>query len=256
MKKSAGSSILLNVHFLLITIIALGTVAVLSVINKPQTIAQYASSDMNLNTASEIEETINQDMTMGPLTNKENLSYSLPAGYLGQLKLMLRDSNFQNNSDLEFLRLTLRKAETRLIYLFLPGTKRGSVTEDNIILDGRKTNQHVNKWETIFPTEANGKITITMSGEKDVPISGSVLAGGKYSELRLYIEKAELKYKDQNIINLNFNNRSGVIRILRPFNIYAGEELHVWLDLNIQRSIVESGDEFYFNPVIINAVSK
>ncbi len=255
MKKTAGSSILLNIHFLLITIIALGTVAVLSVINKPQTIAQYASNEMNLNTAFEIEETANPDRSMGPASSAENLSKSLPADYLGELKLAVKDSNFARESELEYLRLTLNKAETRLIYLFLPGTKRNNFAEDKIIDDGRKTNQHVNKWETIFPEAAESKATVIINKDGGVADLRSKLAGGKYSELRLYIEKAEAKYKGREVMNLSISDKSGIIRVLRPYSIFSGETMTVTLDLNTRRSIVKSGDEYFFNPVIINAVS-
>lgn len=255
MKKTAGASIVFNVHFLLITIIALGAVAVLSVINKPQTIAQYASGDTNLNTASEIEETINSDRSMGSATSSDNLSNNLPAGYLGEFKFTIDDSNFASGSDLEYLKLSISKAETRLIYLFLPGTKRSGLTDDTMSDGGRKTNQHVNKWETIFPSDAGNKMSIIINGKKNTSSISSPLAGGKYSELRLYIAQAEIKYKDRDVINLNISDKSGIIRVLRPYSVYSGELTSIKLDLHTKRSVIKSGEEYFFNPVITNAVS-
>jgi hypothetical protein len=221
--------LLLNPHFLIITIITLGTVFAVSTLGQRTSTRQFAAQPKNLNTVEKTKTTLNSDGTMGPKTPSKNFTNELPTAYTGKLQINLAQSQ-QAASDIQTLKLNIIKAEVHLIHLFLPGTNPKINAAST-----QKTNQHVNKWETLQLNEN--------------AIIETPLAGGKYSEIRIYMADSKAVLKDGREIDLALPGHN-FIRITRPFNIYAGQTTNITLQLDKHNSIIKTGDRYILTPFI------
>ncbi len=241
--------LLFNPHFLVITILALGSIAVISALGQRTQTQQHASQEINLNTAQEIDTTINVDGTMGPKFNKDNFSNTLPSEYLGILTISIADSQ-KSPSQITSLKLTLSKIEVHLIHLFIPGQGAGNTLDSNENEGNMKTNQNVNKWETLFSTTGANQISLEFASGNSNSLEPAQLAGGKYSEIRFYIMSASLKLADGKEVEIVIPGRNNIIRVVRPFNIYAGRTTRITLALDKENSIIQAGDKYILQPVV------
>jgi hypothetical protein len=252
--------LLFNKHFLIITVLALGAVASITALSQQTQTQQQAAPLTNLNTATEIESSINSDGTMGPATARDNFSNTLPSVYLGKIVINLNDaqqkkSDNTKNASLKTssLTLTITKAEIHLIHLFMPGTSTTNTIDEKINTTGQKTNQNVNKWEVIQLNSNTDKLNLNLTGGESAPVGVTQLAGGKYSEIRLYITKAKAKLEDGKEIALTIPGQSNIIRIVQPFNIFANKTTYLTLDLDKENSIIQSGEAYFLQPFVTHA---
>ncbi len=240
--------LLLNPHFLIITILTLGVVFTVSTLGQRTSTRQFAAQPVNLNSAHKIETTTNQDGTMGPQTSAGNFANGLPSAYLGTIKIN-QTSTGSTSPEIESITVTITKAEAHLIHLFIPGT-----TQTNSAIKpttaNQKTNQNINKWETL--TQNGTTSTNTEIKNKQINIFGETrLAGGKYSEIRLSITNPKAKLTDGREVELIYPGHN-LISIIRPFNIYAGQTATLTLEIDAQNSITKTGDQYIFTPFISN----
>ena len=240
--------LLLNKHFIILTLIALGAVAATSVVTQKTQTQQQAAMPVNINTANEIESAINTDGTMGPKSTKDNFSNTLLAPYLGKITINLNDEQKgeKNNKDtkkISSIKLTLAKAEIHLVYLFLMEKKNST---------GQKTNQNLDKWEVIKLNGDNAESTLELKAGESTFLGSTDLAGGKYSEIRIYIKNAVVKFSDGEEVPLIIPGRSNIIRIVRPFNIYPEKTTLLTLNIDMQRSIVQAGNAYFLQPTLTN----
>lgn len=231
-------------HFLILTLLTLGLVAGVTAVSQKTQTKQQASQSINLNTRSEIDSTNNPDGTMGPKTAYDNFSNSLPNAYLGKIVINLAASG--NSPQVTSLTLAISKAEVHLIYLFIPGT---SNTTENI--NGQKTNQNVNKWET-FQLDGNTDQPLVTKLKKgqSIPLGITPLAGGKYSEIRLYISKATAKLANGEEVELIIPQGDNIVRVVKTFNIFSNKTTYITLNLDDKNSLIQAGDTYFLQPVI------
>ncbi len=250
--------LLLNKNFIILTLITLSAVAGISTVTQKTQTQQQAAMPVNINTASEIESTINTDSTMGPKSTKDNFSNTLLTPYLGKITINLNDAQLEekNNKDIQkisSIKLTLTKAEVHLIYLFLPGTtinNEKNIEKKNI--NGQKTNQNLDKWEVIKLNEDTPETTLELKAGESTLLGTTDLSGGKYSEIRIYIKNATVKFSDGKEMALSIPDRSNIIRIVRPFNIYPEKTTLLTLNMDMQRSIIQAGDTYFLQPALTN----
>lgn len=245
MYRRRSKYLLFDKHFIVLTLLALGLVAGVSVVSQKTQTQQQASESVNLNSAAEIDSTINPDRTMGPKTSQGNFSNLLPSVYLGNVEIGVAGSG---NPDVLSLSLVISKAEAHLVRLFIPGTSNTTHPE---VVNGRRTNQNVNKWETL---QLSGNIynSVTVKLEKSLANSfGSTrLAGGKYSEIRLYISRATARLTSGKEVELVLPGGESIIRVVRTFNIFSNKATHLALVFDTENSIIQEGDTYFLNPVI------
>lgn len=238
--------LLFDKHFIVLTLLVLGVVASVSVVSQKTQTQQQASEAVNLNSASEIDSTINPDRTMGPGTSQGNFSNLLPSAYLGRAVISVQGSN--DSPEATNLELTISKAEVHLVRLFVPGTSNDATTEG---INGRRTNQNVSKWETL---QLNGKsdAPAVLKLEKGLtsPLGDTNIAGGKYAEIRLYVSKARAELLSGTEIDLVIPGGGDIIRVARPFNIFASNTTSLILNLDIKNSIIKQGEIYVLKPVI------
>ena len=162
------------------------------------------------------------------------------------MSVSLIDSQLANNKT--NLKLTISKAEVHLIHLFIPGSTPENTNDT--INGNQKTNQNVNKWETLKINDKNTPATLDLTNGQGA-LGQTQLAGGKYSEIRLYISKATTKLPDGREVNLTIPGHNNIIRVINTFNIYAGKTTTLTLDLNQNNSIIKEGTANLLLPYII-----
>jgi len=237
----------MNKSSLIITILILGIASLMSVLNQRTQTRQQASQIIDLNTANEIEEDLNLDGTMGPQTYADNFATQLPTAYMG--KVILDINSLGESSGIKALKLTIAKAELHLIHLFIPGVGRDSAEES---VQNKKSNQNVNKWETLMLNQNANPVELTLTDGQKNSLGITPLAGGKYSEIRLYIKKAKAVLANGKEEELIIPGRNNIIRIVRPFNVYSDHTTFITLSLDKQSSAILSGNTYILKPVITN----
>lgn len=238
--------LLFDKHFIVLTVLALGLVAGVSVLSQKTQIQQQASETVNLNSAVEIDSTINPDRTMGPKTSQENLSNSLPSVYLGKAEIKV--AGLENSINVSSLILVISKAEVHLVRLFMPGINNITASES---IKGMRTNQNVNKWETLQLNGNTGN-PVTIGLEKGFVNSLGLtqLAGGKYSEIRLYVSEATAKLMNGGEVELVLPGGMDIIRLVRAFDVFSNRTTYIKVDLDIEDSVIQEGETYFLRPVV------
>ncbi len=248
MKKISISKqkyLLFDKHFIVLTLLILGAVGIVSVAGQKTQTQQQASEPVDLNSAAEIDSTINSDRTMGPKTSQGNFSSSLPSAYLGNAEIGVVSSG---NSDVLSLTMVISKAEAHLVRLFMPGASDNTPTDG---INGRRTNQNVNKWETLqLSRNTYNPVTLRLENGLVDSFGNTALAGGKYSEIRLYISKATARLTSGKEVEFVLPGGTSIIRVVQAFNIFSNKTTHLSLDLDIEKSIIQDGDTYFLKPVI------
>jgi hypothetical protein len=189
---------------------------------------------------------------MGPKSARDNFANAMPITYLGKIIVNITDSQ-SPSPKFSSLTLTISKAETHLIHLFIPGLNTQSPINEDLNTGNQKTNQNVNQWETLQLNENNNPIDLTLSSGQNYSLGITQLVGGKYSEIRLYISKAKAKLENGEEIELIIPGQDNIIRVARPFNIFADKITTLTLQLNKEDSVIQSGGASYFlKPFISN----
>lgn len=239
--------LLLDMRFIVLTILTLGIVAGVSAAAQKTQVQQEASRFVNLNSADEIDTTFNPDRTMGPKTSKGNFSTTLPNAYLGKTVISLAGTD-KFRDDILSIKLSISKAEVHLIHLDIPGTRISSSFER---IGGLRTNQDVSKWETL-----------QLNGDTDEPVMMKLedgfmdsfgytqLAGGKYSEIRLYISKVTGNLLSGEETELVLPGESSIIRVAQPFKVFSDKTTYLTLGFDFKNSVIKEGDIYFFKPVI------
>lgn len=245
MSISKQKYLLFDKHFIVLTLLILGVVGIVSLAGQKTQTQQQASESVDLNSAAEIASTINSDRTMGPKTSQGNFSNSLPSPYLGNAEISVVSLD---NSDVLSLTLVISKAEVHLVRLFMPGASDNTYSEG---INGRRTNQNVNKWETL-QLGGNTYNPVTLRLEKGFvgSFGNTALAGGKYSEIRLYISKATARLANGKEAELVLPGGVNIIRVVQPFNIFSNKTTYLELEVNTKGSIIQDGDTYFLKPVI------
>lgn len=274
--------------FIILLIISIGLViGIYGTSNKTQT-QQNASEDIDLNTSQEISDANNPDWTMGPTAAVGNFSNTLPVNNLGQLSVQIIDhpknedhgnkptftlptqsrgngpqnkgredggdsdvtKTSQENkgggpANIKALNLTICKAEVHLAHLLKPGEN------DETVTDVPNDPKGVDKWETLQLDDEGKSFDLFKLASGEIDILGlTSLAAGKYTEIRLYIESANVVLDDGQIVGLTIPGKNNIVRIVRPFTITTGQTTVLKIDFNAQKSVIQAGNKYLLKPVI------
>src|SRR3989344_7441446 len=117
------------------------------------------------------------------------------------------------------------------IQVHYAGSNSANVSENNTLESG---------WKTVV----TGPVTYDLLTVKDaIAFLGSTeVQAGKYTQIRLNVESAKVTIDGQ---EQNLTISSGTIKIVRSFDVVAGEEIKLTLDFDAEDSIVVQGNNMY-----------
>lgn len=160
--------------------------------------------------------------------------------------------------------LTVTKAEVHVAHFANPGEKitppAVSPTQEHGKSDeahGQKTNQDVNKWETLNIGGTQTFDLVQLAASKSFSSLGlTKLAGGLYTEVRLYVAKATATLSDGSTVTLNIPGKANIVRIVEPFTIVSGKTTTVSVDFDAQNSVIKAGNVYLLKPVVAHFTHK
>lgn len=195
----------------------------------------------------------NPDGSMGADDSGGNLSVSVTPSQRGKLELVLTDSGQKGaqgqqsiQSTLTSLNITIIKAEARMLFLGVPGTKRKPGASTSATQPGP-----VDQWETLDVQRPLTIDLMQLNKQKTPKVIGTTdLAGGRYSEVRLYISKVTASFQNQNPVDLSIVGNDNIIRIIKPYSILAGKTSRITLDFDAPSSIIKNGNSYLFKAYV------
>jgi len=101
-------------------------------------------------------------------------------------------------------------------------------------------------WTTL--TIRNGTIDLAVLTNVSELLASSDLPAGKYTQIRLVVSSASGVMT--NGTEVVFSVPSGELRTTHPFNITAGNEQRLTIDIDLGHSITEDGSGWKFKPVL------
>jgi len=94
----------------------------------------------------------------------------------------------------------------------------------------------------------NGTVDLTDLVNVSALLADGNVSAGKYTQVRIVVLKATGVMTDGT--KVNFIVPSGELKTTHPFNIVAGKNVSLTVDINLSRSIVHNSDGWKFTPVI------
>lgn len=163
--------------------------------------------------------------------------------------------------------LSINKVEVHLARLALPGQRLGkpSITpqpgrptttpgqgRSNITPPSRGgTNQTIDNWETLNIGGPQTVDLVQLANSRSFASLGLTnLAGGLYTEVRLYISKATAVLSDGTSVTLTIPGRANIVRIVEPFIIVSGKTTILSMDFDAQNSVIKTGNLYLLKPVV------
>jgi hypothetical protein len=272
---------------LVIAILAIGVIAVGIAAQQSTENRQHASQFNDLNSAKDVVNTINVDGTMGPDSWLGNYSNTLPQAALGFLQFQVTDpqqgprpteasrvtttppthtlptqatGTFGGPQALTSLVITVTKVEVHLARLATPGQRVTPPVEKNQI-HGKPTEtptpQTVDKWEVLNIDGPQLVDLVQLAKTKNFSSLGfTKLAGGLYTEVRLYISNGKATLVDGSTKTLLIPGRANIVRVVEPFTIVSGKTTTLSLDFDANNSVIKAGDNYLLKPVVARFTSK
>lgn len=232
-----------HTHKISLSLIILALAVPITVLALPQKthIEQNASQVHNINSAIQIEETNNDDGTMGPPTFEGNFSNSLPQNQKGDLTVFLmntipsgengpRGNNNAGPQPVIGLSVTVNKIEVHL--------SQGPSSDDH--------------WETL--NMGNPKVIDLVKLETTGTLEAfgiTHLSVGHYTEIRLYVTHVVATRPNGMVVGVEIDDHDGTIAINRPFDIYPGRTTNITLDTDAQHSVIKLNGRYLFKPAIV-----
>ncbi len=154
--------------------------------------------------------------------------------------------------------LTITKVEVHLAYLAIPGERITPPVSPEDQTHGRpttspspKTNQDVDKWEVLNIGGTQVVDLVQLANSKSFSSLGLTnLAGGLYTEVRLYVSKATATLSDGTQVTLTIPGRANIVRVVEPFTIVSGKTTTLSMDFDAQNSVIKAGDVYFLKPVV------
>ena len=210
--------------------------AVVYAIKQPTQVNQNASQIANLNSGGDsIGKTNNSDGTMGPGSYVGNYSSKLSSNQTGTMILTVSDPpSFPTgistkSATVSSLIIQVKKVEVHL-------TQIGSKTADH--------------WETLnIPSPMSVDLAMLAKGAV-VNLGQTVLAAGKYTELRMYIANPQGQLSDGTKVNFSIPGKYNIIRIVKPFEVSSGQNTTVVVDFNTSDSVNHDSSGYQLKPVV------
>lgn len=203
----------------------------------------------NINNTMYMSPAKNADGTMALRDSSSNWSKMLPDNLLGKLDLAVIDSVQNNNGSpmITNLKVIVAKAEVRNVFIGTP--VNGSTAGRAVVTPGQWG--PVDHWETL---KLRAPLTLDLAELAKTQLAQKLgltdLAGGRYSEIRLYVKSATVSIQERNDISLTMNGYDNIIRIVKPFVIEPGMTTKLTLEFDAQKSVVSEGGSYLFKPYV------
>jgi hypothetical protein len=210
----------------------------------------------NLNSAYDIVATNNPDGTMGPATFSENASQALPdylkgslffnissnsRDVLGANSSLKANQNLNKNSaisDFVNLFIVVKKIEVHLAQQGDPNVNRANI-------------QKLSRWETLdLETPMTLNLLKIAEDESPILVAVSELAAGRYTQIRLYIDRAYGEFANEDLVEFEIPGNNDIVKVVKTFKIDAGEQTSLTLEFDPEKSVIKTGSKYFLKPVI------
>lgn len=157
--------------------------------------------------------------------------------------------------------LSINKVEVHLAHLALPGQRdneQPAITGKPSIspTPHQQTNQDVDKWETLnLPLNpATGTVDVdlvALAKSHNFSVLGLTrLAGGRYTEIRLYVKSAKATLQNGQAVTLTIPGKANIVRVVQPFVIVSGKTTTLSMYFDAQNSVINAGGNYILKPVV------
>lgn len=218
--------------FLGLAVLVVGVFVAVLASRQPTQINQKASVITNLNSGgNSIGKTNNPDGTMGPASYAGNFSSTLSQSQTGTMILTV--------SDPPSLPADIKP-------------QNSSPKFSSLIVQIKKVEVHseTNHWETLnMPSPMSVDLAQLARGAV-ASLGQTILAGGKYTEIRMYLQNATATLNDGTNVTLTIQGKDRIIRIVEPFNVSRGKNTTLVVDFDAQNSVVQNGNTYTLKPVV------
>lgn len=249
-----------KIGFIILFILIVGLI--LSVVLSRQTTQtrQNASQVVNINTSSQISQTKNKDLSMGPPTSNGNYSNRLAKDDLGSITFSITDPDVGRPTFPPKIPTVTPDSATNTNKDQVVVVKKGpqrvkslvvKISKIEVHLKSTKLNSNIDTFETL-------NLQTTMSIDVAQLIDGAVvnfsltkLAVGDYDEVRLYVTGAQATLEDGSIVDLDIPDKNGIIRVLKDFVVEKGRNTNLVLDIDAQQSVVGLENKYILNPFVV-----
>ncbi len=83
----------------------------------------------------------------------------------------------------------------------------------------------------------------------------SLLACGKYTQIRLYVSKAKATLTDGTEVELVIPGKANIVKIVHPFTISPDAPTNITVQFDPQRSVHKIGNMYILKPVVARIVT-
>lgn len=259
MVKKSGNNNIMKIAIIVLIIIAIPlTVGLANQKTAWFNFAKSPKAPTNININSEVAgPTNNIDGTMGPVSFEDNFSFNLPPEEKGALlfkvnstpghdKRVLGTKSDKKNAPEDFLGifLTISKVEVHI-------AQQGDPTGKGKSFKNEKGLEKVDKWQTL---DLVTPITIDLMQLSDtdnlILVAISSLASGHYTQVRLYIDDAKVELQNEDEVNVEIQENSGTVKIVKSFTINPQDETTLIMEFDPKKSIRKTGNKYFLKPVI------
>jgi hypothetical protein len=149
--------------------------------------------------------------------------------------------------DITALLLTITKVEVHLAYFGTPQNTGNDTTPTVTPSESEK----IDHWETLTIKSPFLVDLVALAKTGDFSMLGvTLLAAGKYTEIRLYISAASATLADGSTVPLTIPGKNNTVQVVRPFTIFAGQSTKITMDFDAQHSVIKAGDTYILKPVV------
>lgn len=107
-------------------------------------------------------------------------------------------------------------------------------------------------WKVLFEDAAGVDIDLlNASGARAAFLGEADLAAGKYTQLRIHVKSA---YGVVNGTQVPITLSSGTLKLTQPFTVEAGEESRIVIDIDLDRSLRQQGNEAWRMTPVVGSV--
>lgn len=120
--------------------------------------------------------------------------------------------------------------------------------------DNETEEEDEGSWITLFENADGTDIDLlAASGNASAFLGEERLEPGKYTQIRIIVQSAYGIDHDGNTVDIPVS--SGTLKIIKPFNVVAGEESKITVDIDLDRSLVKTGNQGWrMTPVVGSTV--
>ncbi len=228
----------LLIGIITVLVLVLGLVFIVYQLKQTTNTKQEANQTANINTGPQISTTNNSNGTMGPSTFSKNYSNSLSSQNLGSLTFLVTDPPTPSavNKGVQKVTSLIPRVNKVEVHLIQTGSGVGS--------------NKVDKWETLYMQYPMSFDLVQLKNGITANLSLTKLSEGKYSEIRVYIERATAVLENRQLVYLQMPDKNWVVAVKQNFTLEKGKNTNLIMDFDAQKSVTFDGKNFLLKPFV------